>query len=225
MLKEKQDFEGLILAAGYSSRMHVWKPGIKISGVPLIIHTIKPMLNCCTRIIIVGGHNFEDLKRLTFEENYLPDSQRGKIVLIKNENFASGMFSSVKCGLRPAESSHGIFIIPGDIPFVKSSTYSALIDYFNSNFDRRVFIPITEVKAGTELSAVTEKKGHPVLIRKEIIPEIISRSDNTSLRDVLKEFPVKYCRVDDAGIFIDLDNKEDYDKFKNADLDSDNTSS
>lgn len=223
MLRQKEDFEGVILAAGFSSRMHAWKPGLKIAGVSLIIRTVKPMLVYCRRIVIVGGYNFEELKHIIYDGINFSSVQQKKIVLIKNENFPSGMFSSVKRGLISQEHSYGVFIIPGDIPFVKTSTYAALIDHFNSNIDCQVFIPTIKVKGGTELSNITERKGHPILIRKEIIPEIVSRSDNMSLRDVLKEFSVKYCYVDDAGIIIDLDNKEDYDKVKKANLNSDNT--
>ena len=74
-MRYKNNFEGIILAAGYSSRMNEWKPAIKINNIPMIIHSIGPMLNVCDRVILVGGYNFDELKKIFTPGLYLSNEE------------------------------------------------------------------------------------------------------------------------------------------------------
>ena len=215
MVIKKFEFDGIILAAGLSSRMKDWKPGIKINDFPVIIHTIKPMLDHCRKVFVVGGYNFEKLQRIINEENYFSKLQHEKIVLVKNENYTLGMFSSVKTGLLNIKNSPGTIIIPGDIPFVKSSTYSNLKNNFSSFPEIDLFIPTAKVEMDDSPVTDMVRKGHPVLLRKNIFNNIISYLDEENLRDVLEEFSAKYCLQNDQGIFMDIDDKNDLERVKN----------
>ncbi len=214
MSKLSFKFSGLVLAAGYSSRMKDWKPALKIGELPMIISTVKPMLDHCGSIVIVGGFNFERLKKIILEEDYFSKLQKEKIILIENENFSAGMFSSIKKGLLYSEQNDGVFITPGDIPFVKSSTYSSLIKNFMSDFENMVLIPVSKVDTNPGSATDMVRKGHPILIRSEVIPEIIDKPDDMSLRNVLEAFPSGVCRVNDSGIFLDVDDKKDLERVK-----------
>ncbi|MHB8579790.1 MAG: nucleotidyltransferase family protein [Ignavibacteriaceae bacterium] len=216
MMSNKNLFEGIVLAAGLSSRMNSWKPGKEINGSALIVYTIRPMLVNCSKIIVVGGYNFEKLNKIINDEKSFSYSQREKIILIKNNDYQSGMFSSVKFGLTYAKNADGVFILPGDIPFVKSSTYLALINNFDISDEYDLFLPAIKAKTNTSAGAGIIQKGHPVLLRKKIIKRIISHSGDTTLRMVLKEFTTKICIVNDEGIIFDIDNEDDFKKIKST---------
>ncbi len=214
LVKKNIEFEGIVLAAGFSSRMKDWKPEIKIGDTPIIINTLKPMLDHCKRVIIVGGFNFDRLKKIILEDDYLSKLQLQKIDLIENDNFPAGMFSSVKRGLRAVSGGDGVFITPGDIPLVKSSTYSQLAGFFKADNVNQVFIPVSYVENNSEAETDMIRKGHPILIRHEIILWITSKQDNMNLRDVLDEYPARICAVNDSGIFLDIDDKKDLERVK-----------
>ena len=214
MAHPKTVFEGIVLAAGLSSRMKDWKPEIKIKDIPVIVRAVKPMIEHCEKVIVVGGFNFEKLHRMINEENYFTEQQLKKIVLAENKNYAMGMFASVKSGLQMIGNNAGVFIMPGDIPFVKSSTYSSLIKIYNTENNFDVFIPAAKVEPENSVANDMLRRGHPILIKSKLINEILSYPDDKNLRDVLEDFTRKFVQVNDKGIFIDIDDKNDLEKAK-----------
>ncbi len=209
-LNSESLFEGIVLAAGLSSRMKTWKPGKLVNGVPLVVHSIRSMLVHCSKIIVVGGYNFDKLKNIINDVNTFSKSEKEKILLIENKDYLSGMFSSVKMGLAYLNNYSGVFILPGDMPFVKSSTYLKLINDFDADNEYDIFIPAMNTGMNTGENRI--QKGHPVLIRNNILERIASHSNDTSLRSVLKEFSSKICFVNDEGIIFDIDNEDDFNK-------------
>lgn len=181
--------DGIILAAGFSQRAGTFKPALLLNGKPLIRHCIDSMRPVCDRIIVVGGHAFETLRDLCVGK---PD-----LFLVLNENYESGMFSSVQCGLR-AVKGEKFFIIPGDQPVVKPDTYRQML------------------KAGGTLIVprYQRKKGHPVLFASSHIPGILSMPENGILRDYIHNQEVTILDVDDPGIGMDVDNLHDFDKIE-----------
>lgn len=209
-MTEHKKFEGVILAAGLSTRMNEWKPKIEIGDVPILIRTIVPMVNICSRVSIVGGHNYSALSGLIESTAILSEEQKSKINLIENKNFINGMLSSVKCGLQNISGeSEGIFITPGDVPFVLFSTYQKLISFFMEDDQAEVFIPVALIDGDSPDSAPKVAGGHPVLIRSSIMNHILHNNDDENLKDILLGFKQKYCTVSDKGICMDIDNFSD----------------
>ena len=209
MNEAKKKFEGIITAAGSSIRMNRWKPEVKINGIPIIIHSINSMIRFCDKVIVVGGFNYSELQKLI--ENYLlsTSGRKENIRLIKNKNFINGMLSSVKCGLSfVSENTDGVFTLPGDMPLVGENTYSKLIyEFEDNNYD--VFLPGVIIHSQGENKGQKIKKGHPVLIRQQIVKKIIENEQEIILRDILKKQKQKLCIVEDEGICLDIDNKTD----------------
>ncbi len=79
--------DGVVLAAGFSSRAGVFKMELPLEGKTLIEHSIEGMHKICDKIIVVGGYRIEKLKEIFCEYS--------KVEVIFNENYQSGMFSSV----------------------------------------------------------------------------------------------------------------------------------
>lgn len=206
-------FTGIILAAGLSSRMQAWKPGIIIKDRPVIYYTLSPMLSVCTQIVIVGGYKFNALTELFNCADYLSEAQRKKIILTENSCYEKGMFSSVKSGLSLVdENSGGIFILPGDMPLVRTETYTKLIKCMENEADKDVIYPAVMTPDRKNPPEIRLKKGHPVLMRSRIRASVLKADEGMILRDVLKSFNSGICTTDDQGICFDVDEETDMKK-------------
>ena len=207
---ETKRFEGIVLAAGYSMRMNSWKPEIRINKVPIIVRTLIPMLEVCEKVVLVGGYNFEDLKSLIEKSTDLTILQKEKVYLTENKVFMEGMLSSIKCGLKNISAqTEGIFLIPGDMPFVQINTYKKLTDCFGKGEGSEVIIPLTLFKNGGVNGKARLQRGHPVLLNAALIDKILQADENAALRDILKNFNQKFCYVEDKGICFDIDDNSD----------------
>ena len=205
---ENTKFEGILLAAGLSKQMNVWKPGIEIEGVPILIRALIPMVQACNRVVVVGGYNYEALVGLVKDSTALSKEQKDKIRLIENKDYINGMFSSVKCGLQNiSRESDGIFIALGDMPLVLLSTYQKLIECFSEENQSEVFKPAIYEEGSENKSGV--KAGHPILIKSAIVKHVLQNKDDETLKDVLQAFKHKICPVKDRNINTDIDNISD----------------
>jgi molybdenum cofactor cytidylyltransferase len=176
--------EGIVLAAGLSTRTGKFKLIQPLGDKKLIEWSISTISSICKRTIVVGGYNYQHLKEVL--EKY-PD-----ITLVYNKNYKDGMFSSVKCGVRQVNAER-FFILPGDQPFVRQDTYLKLL-----SFEKEIVIP-----------RYKGKKGHPVLINGSLAPEILAMPDDSSLRDFIYKKNSLCVDVDDPGVLIDVDNFTD----------------
>ena len=207
---EYDKFEGVILSAGLSTRMNDWKPKVEIDAVPILIRTIVPMVNICSKVIVVGGYNYHEMLNIVENTSILSESQKNKISFVENKNYLNGMFSSVKCGLQNiTATAHGIFITLVDVPLALFSTYQKLIEYFSEDAEAEVFVPVTLLEENDEEGKPKISGGHPILIRSSIVSHIIKCKDDFILRDILHDFKQKFCFVNDKGIIMDIDNFSD----------------
>ncbi len=206
----KKKFEGIILAAGLSMRMNEWKPEVKINGIPIIIHSITSMIRHCEKIIIVGGFNFLELKYLIEKYSTYFNGRKETISLVDNKQYLTGMLSSVKCGLSLVDkSAEGIFILPGDMPFVDEQTFfNMILQFSDEKFD--VFLPAVVLNSSNGNTGELIKKGHPVLIKSEIVKNILEDEHEVIFRNILKKYSQKICLVEDEGICLDIDDNADF---------------
>lgn len=194
--------------------MKLWKPGILLNKIPLIIRVIASAAHVCEHIVVVGGYQFEKLKVLIRDDENLSESEKRKIMFTENVDIDAGMFSSVKVGISQVHSSiDGIFVIPGDMPFVRANTYGILAHTFGTKHNADVFVPAVFVESGEKTKEKRFKKGHPILIRRQAIPTILQEKDDSILRNVLRKYPSEVCVVEDRGICIDIDDESDLAKY------------
>ena len=177
--------EGIILAGGLSSRAGTNKLILEIDNITIIEHCILGMYDYCSKIIVVGGHRIDDIKKHL--------KKYSKVDLIHNENYLDGMFSSVKTGLKHLEGDR-FFLTPGDYPMINKSTYEAML----------------KVNEDIVIPTFNKKKGHPILIKTHLRDEIVNNPSINSLRDYIwKKEPVT-LEVEDSGILFDVDTMDDY---------------
>lgn len=180
--------EGIILAAGLSSRVKTNKLLLELSGKTVIENCVESFYDVCTLIIVVGGYCFEELKPVL--------SKYGKLKLVFNKNHPDGMFSSVKVGIEHVTGDR-FFITPGDYPIIRKTTVYKMLES-----DKKIVVP--EYKG---------QPGHPVLIKSSLI-SYIKCGSYQSLNDFICLNDPELIQTDDSGVISDIDYIDDYERIK-----------
>lgn len=188
-----ENFAAIILSAGYSSRMKAFKPLLKLGDKNALEHAVNNFLAVDIKeIIVVAGYRFDVVRN---------NCSWNKCRCVYNDKFADGMYSSVKKGIISLNSSiDAFFLLPVDIPLIRSSTLLFLIENFK-NYNKKIIHPT--------LNGV---RGHPPLISGDYIPDIIKFNGDGGLKKVLDRFESDSLDVPvcDRGILLDMDTKIDY---------------
>jgi molybdenum cofactor cytidylyltransferase len=184
--------EGILLAAGESSRMGFPKPLLRLNGETFLTHIAVSMLLTVERLIIVLGAHRDAVTAAVPADN--------RIGIIENPDYALGQLSSIKAGVR-AVSAHADAAIVHlvDHPTVLPETFSRLAgDYQKSGK------PILVARCRGH-------RGHPVLFDRSIFEELQQAPTNVGARAVVKANAdrVIYVDVDDPGVLLDLDTPAD----------------
>ncbi len=189
------ELSAVVLAAGYSSRMGFFKPLSDLNGRSVLNWTIRSMKNAGIRdIVVVTGSRRDETASCAAESGARP---------VFNPRFSEGMFSSVQTGVASlSSSSRAFFLLPADIPTVRTATLRLLSRY--GSF-RRIIYPLFR-----------GIRGHPPLIGASYIPHILSYSGDGGLKRFLetRERSALDLAVADEGILLDMDVQEDFERMR-----------
>ncbi|MDP2999411.1 MAG: nucleotidyltransferase family protein [Bryobacterales bacterium] len=179
---------GVILAAGASRRMGRPKALLDWRGVTVIEHMVGLLGAVASPVIVVLGHHSEAIR------------ERGiQATLVVNPNPERGMLSSLQCGLRavPPEADAVLFT-PADYPAVEAGTIRALAAGASS---APLTIPVFE-----------NRRGHPVLITRPLVAEILALPEQARPSDVIHRYldRAMIIQVRDRGVVEDIDDPETY---------------
>lgn len=197
---------GLVLAAGYSSRMGDFKPLVLYDQKPFIEHIINKLAVVCDEILIVKGFNgyvLEDSVKVIY--NGKPIMK--KIDFIHNKDFEKGMFSSVQCGLKELfpkiQEDDYVMLHLVDQPHISEIVYEKLAHEARSSA-RKVILPSYEKKAG-----------HPIMLSKSIVEKIIDAPVSDNLRDILRKLhdEISYIEISDESIVQDVNTQEERERY------------
>ncbi len=183
--------DGIILTAGYSSRMSRFKPLCPV-GTEILIDRVVRLLKegGVTRIFAVTGHKAELLTERLRQQNVIP---------LFNSAYAEGMYTSVTTGVEslPGDSP-GFFMLPVDYPFVLPDTIRLLREAFRDS-ESDVIHPVCG-----------GRKGHPPLIRATLYRRILDYSGEKGLGGLLRGEGITHAftEVADEGILFDADTDE-----------------
>ncbi len=183
---ERLKFSGIILAAGYSSRMGACKALLQINGASLLERAVRLFREICVeRIVVVIGARPE----------IRPFAERLNVTVVENPNFDSGMFSSVQTGIAEVlKHPSATFILPVDIPLLRKQTLLSL---------QQPTFPAFSVRIPT----FRGRPGHPPLLGADILRRVSSWSGDGGLRGFFEAHldSVSYIAAADEGILIDAD--------------------
>ena len=196
MLHNQQNLSSLILAAGFSSRMGNFKPLMSFRGKTLIENTIDSVLSGGAQTaVVVTGFKSEQLG------DFLKQRYGDQILLVKNQRFEeTDMMKSMKTGCHALPPCDAFFLLPGDMPVICPSTFEKLIKARSPDIPS-VVIP-----------TLNGYRKHPPLIDGRLITDILSFQGNGGLRQLWRqrEELIHTVPVDDEGVTIDLDTRQDY---------------
>ncbi|MFJ7932379.1 NTP transferase domain-containing protein [Peribacillus sp. NPDC096448] len=186
--------EAIVLAAGYSSRANAFKMTLPMGQMSVLEQTISKFEGLCSRVIVVAGFQAkiiqEEIIKIISENAY-----SFQIKFVYNENFNQGMFHSIQKGCSEVNAPT-FFITPGDCPLVKKETIQLLAKH----------------KGNVVIPSFDYKGGHPIKLSSEVKQKILETNPESNLRVVLGGYEKQYMNVDDAGVLMDVDTPEDYQK-------------
>lgn len=188
----------IILAAGLSSRMGRLKAALPL-GTQTVLDLCISLFKTCgiEELLVVTGHRRQETGAI---------AERAGARVVFNADFAAGMYSSIKCGVRHlANESDGFFLLPVDIPLVRPGTIRLLARSFSTT------------PAAITYPTFVGKRGHPPLIGRDLLPAILDKKHpEGGLRFLLQSLEYKNPQqvvdvpVPDANILFDMDSPEEY---------------
>lgn len=186
-----------ILAAGTSSRLGTPKQLLDLGGQPVLAHTLAAVRQSSVDIILVIlGYQREQIEQRV--------DLSGTTVL-DNQDYASGQSSSVRCAVEkvPNDVDALVFIL-GDQPLVEPKVIDALVKAHREN----------HVKIAQPVYA--EGRGNPILIGRELFPELDRLRGDQGARPLLHEHRDIVVTVDVSDYHrpSDVDTPDDYKALK-----------
>lgn len=193
------EINGIILAAGLSSRMGEFKPLLTLKGKTIIEHSVDSMIHAgVNQVIVVLGYRGEEIEALL--RNKYNDSQ---LVFTHNRKYAeTDMLTSVKIGISVLNTCDAFYLLPGDMPAIHTKTFLVVKEAMRKTHAMVVF------------PTIDGHLKHPPLISWECIDYILKFDREGGLREIWKQFKnqIETVPVDDVGCSIDADTKADYNR-------------
>ena len=183
---------GVILAAGYSSRMGELKPLLPVGGVPALQRSIGILAAAGAEVAVVTGHRREELSPLI----------RSCVALeLPNPDYDGGMFTSVLTGLRhfADRGAEGVLLLPCDCAAVPVEAVRQLVACAG---DRGEFA----------LPTYGGKNGHPLWIPRRYFSDVLDYDGPGGLKGarLLHEETLLRLPMPWEGTVLDMDTPEDY---------------
>ncbi len=179
------DVEAVILAAGLSSRCPEYKLALPLGERSVIERTVEGLSPFVDRVIVVVGWREETVRALL--------AASAKVAFVATRGYEEDMFGSVRAGASAVRAAR-FFLQPADMPLVDAAVYSRLL----------------ATEADVAIPTYQGRKGHPVLMRREVVDDILGAPSGATLRDVLSARGFALVAVEDEGILLDIDTMADY---------------
>jgi molybdenum cofactor cytidylyltransferase len=131
------------------------------------------------------------------------------VLVALNPDPERGMLSSILAGIsavggaaRLASDGEPLAVCPADLPALRPSTVAAVL----------------RSRAPLAVPSYRGKRGHPLVIAPELIPEIETLDLDTGLRELLARHSdrLSELELDDPGAVRDVDTPEDYNRLMDS---------
>lgn len=185
--------DGVILAAGLSSRMAQPKPLLEIGAETFLQRTAGILRRGgCQRVHAVVNAGAEWARELAL---------RADVELVENEQAESEQVESLRLALERLDGSvAAVLVLPVDLPLVSDATARGVIEAYRA------------APAPLVLPFHNGVAGHPVLIGRELFDEVLHAPLEEGIRSLIMTHArfMREVRVNDPGILIDIDTPDDY---------------
>ena len=195
--KMKPRIGAVILAAGSSSRMGEAKQLLRLGATTLLDQVTENVRGSrVDEIVLVLGHEAETIKQTIATK---------KLKIVVNESYRQGMGTSLRAGLSalPSEVDAALIVL-ADQPFVRSETFNQIIDHYQQS-NAQIVIP-----------TYNGFRGNPVLLDRSVFSEVMALQGDIGCRAIFGSHleGIVKVPVEDIGILLDLDSKDDVARLK-----------
>jgi molybdenum cofactor cytidylyltransferase len=186
--------DGIILAAGESSRMGTDKALLVYRGKTFLENIISTLRESgVRRVVVVLGHHADLIQQ---------SIDLSSVEIVIHQDYRLGQTSSLQAGLRvlARKQSDGVVLCLVDHPAISADTVQALMQGF---------------KAAASPVVIPQhrgKHGHPVLVSREVFQQILALGPDEGADSVIHRYRPQTGFVDvaDPGILLDVDDPESY---------------
>lgn len=186
---------GIVLAGGRSARMGEPKPLLPVEGTTFLERAVRVLAEGgCEPIVAVVPPG---------EERLLALASRAGARGIPNPDPEAEQIDSLRRGLHAlGPGVRGAAVLPVDHPRVRPATVSALLVAF-----QETGAPIVRPVHG-------DRPGHPVLFARRVWDELDDPDLESGARDIVHRHhaEIHEVPVDDPGIVIDVNTREEYER-------------
>lgn len=205
--KNNLTLSGLIVAAGKSTRMGENKQLLNYHGVSFLSIIIKKLQLVCDHVIVVLGHEGKEIQDKIVSEQARLDQKaalkKNTPVFVVNEDYESGMFTSLQKGLKEVAKESWVLYHFVDQPTIPENFYrgfaqqrSEKVDWIQPTYEGR--------------------KGHPILFSSSLQKEILMFDPDSTLKhffNTVKPAEMHWpCEF--QQILQDIDTPSEYEKIR-----------
>lgn len=194
---EPLTFGAVILAAGMSKRMGKPKLLLPLNHKPLFLYPVETAVSVGLKpIVVITGKYDKEIKKSL--------SSFPHIMTMKNDQYESGMSTSLKLGIDYLEDMvDAAFVFLSDQPFVTREVILKMIGEFRiySELGYRVVRPV-----------FNGKEGHPILFHADLFAEFKHLQGDSGGKGILKQHEQLIRRVPFQDLIwgFDIDTPVDY---------------
>lgn len=185
----------VVLAAGLGSRMGAVKPLLPLGRETALARAARLFRESGVHdVVVVTGHEAGAVEAEALAHGARP---------VRNENYRSGMFSSVLAGIAALPpQAEAFFILPVDVPLVRPAVLHALA--------RALAAAPPDVWAARPV--FRGRGGHPPLLSSRALPAITGHDGQGGLAGALARIAggVLSVPVYDQGVLLDMDRRSGY---------------
>ena len=185
----------IVLAAGKSERMGQNKLLLRLNDTT-VIDTILDAVAAANidATLVVLGYKPEQIIEVT-------QPRREAIKTVINEDFEHGMISSFQKGIQMLPPVDAAFLILGDEPILDNNFLNAMMEHMENSRGRALLV--SPIYKG--------RKGHPLLVHRQLFREILDLKKTDTMRDVVRRHADRLLTIAaPQWTILDIDTPEDY---------------
>ena len=193
----------IILAAGRSTRMGEAKQLLRMGENTVLGQTLAHVRGAgVDEIVLVLGFSAQTIRE------QLPISVIEGLKVVVNQAYEQGMASSLREGLSALDpQTDAALIVLADQPFIRAETLHRIIEE-HGRTNAKIVIPLYR-----------GFRGNPVLLDRSVFAEVMALEGDIGCRAIFRSHleGIVKVEVDDVGILLDIDNKDDYERLRRFD--------
>ena len=175
----------LVMAAGLSRRFKQAGAGHKLlatlEGKPILQHTLEQVKATGRDVFVVSQPDDVAIHRLTDPLSLVFCA-------------SSGLGDSIAAGVRAAKEYDGWLIALGDMPWLTTASYQAVLKALENY---RIVRPV-----------INGVPGHPVGFQAPFYAALTALQGDTGAKEILQQNPPHTVRLEDRGCLLDVDYPE-----------------